>query len=53
MYSAEQIKPVAPFSQKSYLTASLLWAVLCLVKERGNRSKMAEEEKAETVPECL
>lgn len=49
MYSAEQIKPVAPSSQKWYLTASLLWAVLCLVQERGNRSKMAEEEKAETV----
>lgn len=49
MYSAEQIKPVAPSSRKWYLTALLLWAVLCLVQERGNRSKMAEEEKAETV----
>lgn len=49
MHSDEQNKPVAASSQKQYLTASLLWAVLCLVKERGNRSKMAEEGKAETV----
>lgn len=49
MRSAEQNKPVAASSQKRYLTASLLWAVLCLIKETGNRSKMAEEERVETL----